>query len=344
MAKPPLIYHYTSLSSGIAILASNSIYATHVRFLNDSSEYDFGLAHFKESVRSYWKNTIAGIKKQLMLPKRMTGHSKAELAEIFKDFFGSYVQPFTDGYMKAVHDSIIRRGVYAACFCRHDSTEEIGNGILSQWRGYASGGLAIGFRRPELELTLKKHLDSRSVSGFSCGEIMYVGHTPGIEVFIRQNLETVMQVVPEYLKMVAKRIDLKQISKNDLEEFRHALNNDSVRSELGKMRQKLQKMSARVAPIPALIKDHSFREERETRILVWPASDDESATLGVRFLSTKSIIKPYLELSSDKKLPIAHVLVGPHPEKERRAEAIRLALNHLGFKANVTCSKIPVTM
>ena len=344
MSEPQLIYHYTGLSSGIAILASNSLFATNIRFLNDRSEYDFGLAHFRQAVQHYWVSEIKNFSKKNIPPKSVTGLKKIEAVKVVKNFYKTIMQPFAERYMRNLHDTIIRRGVYAVCFCEHDSVEEIESGILSQWRGYAAGGLAIGFRRAELELTLKRHLKPRNISGFSCRKIMYAGHTPGIDVFIRESTSAVIRCIWECLLILQNRYDFEKLTVTDVEEFKDAFLGDSRETELVKLRESFWELSGRIAPVPALIKHHAFREERETRILVWPASDLEVAGLGIKFFATQNLVKPYLELSSEQKLPVGHILVGPHPEQERRAEALRLALEQLGFEARVTCSRIPVTM
>jgi hypothetical protein len=42
--RPKILYHYTSQDAAKSILAGNAIWATDVRFLNDSSEYSHGMA------------------------------------------------------------------------------------------------------------------------------------------------------------------------------------------------------------------------------------------------------------------------------------------------------------
>src|SRR5260370_18924451 len=42
--KPTMLYHYTSGAGLIGILQTRSIWATSIRFLNDSSEYNFALS------------------------------------------------------------------------------------------------------------------------------------------------------------------------------------------------------------------------------------------------------------------------------------------------------------
>jgi len=42
-----------------------------------------------------------------------------------------------------------------------------------------------------------------------------------------------------------------------------------------------------------------------------------------------------------KRLPIKRILIGPHPEKEKRKMEIQILLNQLGIRAEVSVSEIP---
>lgn len=108
--KPRILYHYTSGSGLIGILHSRCIWATNIRFLNDSTEYDFALrlAHsvIRERVRSVHSRYDEAL--YSVLDERLTGAGNTE--------------------------------VYVSCFTENADQ-------LSQWRAYCppAGGYAIGF-------------------------------------------------------------------------------------------------------------------------------------------------------------------------------------------------------
>ena len=104
-----LIYHYTGLKGLIGIIEHREIWATSVRFLNDTGEATFGLRRLQHLV-----------------------------TEDIKGRDDSY------GYLRTFADLISRmpwtQEPFVTCFCREDD-------LLSQWRGYGRLGYAIGFDR-----------------------------------------------------------------------------------------------------------------------------------------------------------------------------------------------------
>src|SRR3954468_3401893 len=44
---PELLFHYTTLVGGYGILSSDAIWMTKIRYLNDTSELEIGIATFK---------------------------------------------------------------------------------------------------------------------------------------------------------------------------------------------------------------------------------------------------------------------------------------------------------
>ncbi len=113
--KPRMLYHYTSGSGLIGILKSQSIWATSIRFLNDSTEYSFALNLAHNVIRERIAKASNKFDRALntVLEERLASDVHAEI----------YVSSFTE------------------------------NGDqLSQWREYCppTGGYAIGFRSKSL--------------------------------------------------------------------------------------------------------------------------------------------------------------------------------------------------
>jgi hypothetical protein len=127
----PSIFHYTNARGLIGIIKSSAIYATDYRYLNDSTE--------------------GGEIKKLLLPilEAETAKITARLVEerlLSADFYKQHGQQGHRLQAESLYRAMERAAnnvspVFVASFCRHDEgTEVFEDGLLSQWRGYASGG------------------------------------------------------------------------------------------------------------------------------------------------------------------------------------------------------------
>jgi hypothetical protein len=102
-------HHYTSIETALKILASKSLWASDVRSMNDTSEFQYAVSIVNEELIRRWN------------------HLPIHLAEYFRP------------------SSLLRLGrtwnAFAACF-------STGNDLLEQWREYAdeARGLSIGFK------------------------------------------------------------------------------------------------------------------------------------------------------------------------------------------------------
>lgn len=112
MAAEPPLFHYTNQAGLLGILESNCLWATAVDFLNDESEYSYGLALLE--------NALVERCNQVENDKRMEMHLLRGQLRRFP------------------------------AVCVASFTEE--GDLLSQWRAYGggSGGFALGFRREHL--------------------------------------------------------------------------------------------------------------------------------------------------------------------------------------------------
>jgi len=108
-AKPGLLYHYTTQAGLDGILSSDSIWATHFRFMNDSMERLHGLTLFKEAL---FRGAY----------------------EKFKSLDAS--SNLVDYFEKTTANAL---DAYIACFCTETNGSTDGGDRLGQWRGYAHG-------------------------------------------------------------------------------------------------------------------------------------------------------------------------------------------------------------
>ncbi len=109
-----MLYHYTSLDGLIGIINGNSLWASHCKYLNDSTEY------------------IHALNAPISLSN-----------EIYMD--DDYLSPFGFSMRKAL-DKMKHNDVYVSSFSEKPD-------LLSQWRGYCppGRGVCIGFNSEILE-------------------------------------------------------------------------------------------------------------------------------------------------------------------------------------------------
>jgi len=110
-----LLYHYTALESFLSIVDKGELWASHIRYLNDTSEQ-----------RLMWDHVRARIK------ARLDAADENERARLLQ--------------FQSLASSPWVLDIYLLCFSKD------GGDRLSQWRGYGgSGGVAIGFDNGQLK-------------------------------------------------------------------------------------------------------------------------------------------------------------------------------------------------
>jgi len=131
---PDVLYHYTRYANLIDIIKSNSIWATDIRYLNDSNEYRDAINRMHDMVEAYlavgplqegdgdgqkWKNVQAFCHKILFKLKNPSAW--------------------------------VTWNVYTVSFSTHQDD-------LSQWRAYARpAGVALGFDTASLQVLAQAH-------------------------------------------------------------------------------------------------------------------------------------------------------------------------------------------
>ena len=117
------LYHYTTLTGLLGIVGSKKLWASDIRYMNDSAE----LRHSADLIRVEVQNRLA------------KGHGKADMLGQFVDWVAYRI---TNGHM-----------LFGASFRSH------GN-LLSQWRGYSTHGkgVSLGFSADYIvECARKQH-------------------------------------------------------------------------------------------------------------------------------------------------------------------------------------------
>lgn len=123
-ANPPeVVYHYTSAVGLFGILTSRSIWASHILYLNDSSE----LLNTTQLISDYKWNT-------------------EELSDILRD------RVWLTRILRTAADFIETSSFLVASFSEESD-------LLSQWRGYCPAGVgySVGFRTAGLAAIARNH-------------------------------------------------------------------------------------------------------------------------------------------------------------------------------------------
>lgn len=188
------------------------------------------------------------------------------------------------------------------------------DGLLSQWRAYGrDGGYAIEFSTAGLVQKVQSELEHFHYP-YALFAPVYYGQE------ISQEREHLENRFLDYVKAIV-------------------LNFDSLIFGFPLLQEQL-------AALSILVKHPGFREEREFRLaFVRPdlaIHGSEKAARASPLCFRPGSLKPYIALFEKKMgLPIQRIIVGPHPEKEKRKAAVEALLRQNNIKAEVITSSIP---
>ena len=124
------LYHYTTLDTFKNILNSESLWLTDIRFVNDASEYTYGLGIIMDILKNYFQQE----KYKSLLPSNFT----LENQQILKAQLGVVAKSLLDHSQSL--DADLKKG-NLFIFCLSPNSDQ-----QTQWTNYAGeGGIAIGF-------------------------------------------------------------------------------------------------------------------------------------------------------------------------------------------------------
>lgn len=313
------LYHYTTWEGLQGILQTQTLWATHGRFLNDYSE----LVLFRDKIRDSVVPIMEKVYREII--------EKDKDAQGVIDQMGGLDQVarhdaavFVDGAYKATGEEI-----YIVSFCREGKNDYVNsNGLLSQWRGYgAGGGIALLFDTKKLEEIIRKEAERYSYIDAYMADVIYLD---GEEEF-KMELSSHLTDITAFVKEMLRHIKLKKQKAPDA-----------------------TKVLPAFIECIGRYKHHGFKEENELRIVCClPTKNGEYLRLAKKEGST---LKPekerkfrkkngklihYIELfnSTDIVLPIERIIVGPHKEQDSRSSALRVMLRNMNIE--ITISDIP---
>jgi len=316
----PELFHYTNVLGLKGIIESQTLWATHHGYLNDSHE----ILEFQPRLLAYLRPHIeAHIEKLISVPANRDlvakngGKEKIVLetvptliAGIFTALLGKReIPPFSEPYITS--------------FSTATDPNVAEHGLLSQWRSYGQdGGYAIVFDTLGMEQLLKAEAEKwgHDIIG---GDVIYSNATES-------------ELVAEFAKELAVIQDSVQaILHGDLPD---------------------EQMYPALLMCACRYKHWGFREEQEVRLIsALPVSEEVQTQMNARGLPLKprhfrtrsGTTVPYLALfdgitgTSGRSLPIKRIIVGPHSDGENRKRAVQLLLRQHSVQADVSVSAIP---
>ncbi len=331
-AKPPTVaeeyeslFHYTNYQGLEGIIESQTLWATHYRYLNDAEE----LIHAKTilhrivspKVKEFIEKGILSSGDHAKFVEFSGGVEKVAQDESQKliDRFYSALLLDSQGYDSGLP------GPFILAFCAAKDSFVKRNGLLSQWRGYGvDGGYLIEFDSKQIENLIKNEIQSFY---YPVGVFADVGYGEKLD-------DTPIDFKADVLELEEKIFRF-------INFFDQVGEQEDFPNEILMLFVKLISRSKHVG----------FKEENEIRAVFFPGSNQhrvnetkpEIKQRQIKLLKFKSFggtPRPYIELFElNKKLPIKRIIVGPHRDKELRKKSLGLKLKNLGIE--VRSSSIP---
>lgn len=313
----PQLYHYTSATGLWGMLEKQQLWATNIAYLNDLEERT---GFFNRRLPYLLRATIAAAVHKL-------NESPATKAYIDKSGGIEAVEQDLGNTLKNELRSHTLRfdEPYTVSFC--SPPFDPANGLLSQWRGYGTdGGYAVVFDTAKLSELMNAE-QAFHYQHFSFGDVEYFGEC-GTGAAVHSETLRSEKVIQDAV-------------------YKFILSQD--KSAFDPTYEPITSLSCRY-------KHRGFAEEAEVRIVAIPTSNeiyklarqhDPLPRKEINFRPDNGVLVPYIKLFGHEqghdlgKLPIMRIIVGPHPDKERRQKAVMLLLDRYGIEAEVIISGIP---
>jgi hypothetical protein len=298
---PDKLWHYTSIQGFCGIVSSKKIFATDIRYLNDSEEF----IHTRKLVE------------QVINEAPEKDESGWPLRESLRLII---LRIFEKGSLSP--DNL---QIYTASFSASEDQ-------LSQWRGYSHGssGMSLGFDlrqlRPPSEIgTLvtfapcvyreddKRELITYAIYSFA-RDLSSLWQQAGDATAVKKLLQEMREAYPEWDEEKAK---------NELKQTMSEWHDSEIRRAGAVITIELLRLAA-------ILKHPSFEEEHEWRLIL-PVSTSTTPQHNPRcFRPSDKTIIPYIEFplntNSDATVPLTDLILGPGTEPVLGKDAARCFL------------------
>lgn len=303
-----LLYHYTGQKGLEGILGSKSIWATHIGYLNDESEFVHGW-------EKAWESILAKIRRR-------------EFPGKDSNFKQSFEKVFSTFRLEVMKDP--RRGAYyVTCFTDDNASDPQHLGFdgdrLSQWRGYSMGGygFSLGFDADVLEGTFTT--SGNIVQCFKRCEYRESAQSAQIEALTDRHIE---EFLTSWDKCFSTMRD-PSLSPSQ-----------NARNYAPHLMQPLMNMYGDFVEFGMFMKHHGFCEENEWRV-TFVAENQAMCSFRESALGLTPFLPMGIDLSRSPS-PLKRIVVGPGPHKDEWVTTICLMLAKCSISGvEVVSSKIP---
>lgn len=303
-----LLFHYTTQQGLLGILKQKCIWATHIRYLNDTSEGNIVSRVIFEEFTSRYNNASF---------LKMFGMESDKVVDN-----GELVDDDTLGQGTTMASWVTSQNVFVSSFSEKGDS-------LSQWRAYSerSAGYSIGFRPEYVRAAGERFLSSRTdrFTQVSDALVRCIYFDAQEETMLRKEIK---MLVSEYIK--------EAISVGKLPA---AEGIQGFRTPAALAIKHFIKLGKRAA----ITKDNGFREEVEWRLAL--LLQQGTAVKDVKFRSGSSMPVPYLEVPlclKDQVIGIRKIIVGPCPHPSEAVKSVQMLLDSEGMRnVEVVSSQIP---
>jgi hypothetical protein len=313
------LMHYTSLDGLKGIIESDCLWATDASFLNDSSE----IAHYFDTRLEV---LVSSEERQFAIEQP---RDPAELARMIRDggFDASIALEARESTAVIRRATLSTNRPFVLSLSGPSDQRVKQSGLLSQWRGYGGdGGYALVFDTAKLESILHREAESHRYSRIFVGQVYYHDIDP----------------------------DLQPHATSEVAESEVTVKQGVARLLRGGTADETEGFYDAVTALSCLCKHWGFWEEREVRVVLLPATEEDTDVAAESALPTKEIKTflrgetevPYVELfahladrAARRNLPIRRVIVGPHRDSSARAKAVRKLLLDRGIKLKLSNRK-----
>jgi hypothetical protein len=314
------LFHYTTWDGLLGIMQSQTLWATHYKFLNDYTE----IVLFRDKLIEFLVPYVIDAYNKLI---KQSPDIESQIVESggLNHVVQHDTEVFIDAQYHATGDEI-----YVLSFCgQHKDPYVNNNGLLSQWRAYGiGGGFALVFDTKKLEELLGIEAKKFSYSTFHIADLVYSND----ENKLQEDLSTNLSIIAEVIKLFFhhERLDENEIIKEAEKAYSPFVQCISRYKHRGFSEEN----EVRVVALPSIIDQDYFELAEKEGIIPEPEKERK-----FRRINGHDI--PYIELfnSIDIELPIEKIIVGPHKDKETRAAALRTMFRKT--KIAITCSDIP---
>ena len=301
--KPELLFHYTRQKGLDGILKDKCIWATHYRFLNDSTERQHGLALYKRVISSVAIKQFGSVESAKTLVEY--------LQRSYSDIFDTYIVCFSTSYSKEDYKK------------KRQSGDWTGGDRLSQWRGYAPGSqgycLAFDF---QLVQQIQQLPQNRKCS--------YYGFCMYTEESKRQLVEThVNEIFESHFRGLSVK-DLKSP-----ESLHEALMQNQPKID------RRTEFAFDMLSLCGILKHDGFQEENEYRLIKFMFQSKPNSDKVCFRPDNTPYIEHRINLAAANS-PLRAIFVGPSANTDHAAYGLQLRLNEMGLShVKVIPSDIP---